>query len=387
MRFLATVVLASSTAAAAAPIDVHLAPDGSMRARQAVAPTSATATAQSRTLYLNRDAGTLTPGSNNSQTDTSSLITQPTTIGGWEVDDAKWAETLSCVRAMWAPFDVSITDVDPGSTPHFEVHIGGSPAVLGLPSKIGGIAPMAIDCSIVERSIVFVFPENLRNDPQTVCEVVAQEVGHSYGLDHELLPADPMTYLDYAGNRTFQDTSSACGESTARPCGIDGHVCRATQNSFRVLLERIGVPGSDHEPPMLEIVTPRDNEVVERGFEVIASASDNTEIERLTLFVDGGAVVVESDSLAIATDAEMPVGTHELVIEVADRAGNTTTERVSVRLEDGASSSTPSIGCSSSGGAGWLVALALLKYVRSGGRRRRSGRASPTRARARSTLV
>ena len=219
MRFLAAVVLASGTAAAA-PIDVHLAPDGSLRVRQAVAPTSA-ATAHSRTLYLNRFGGPLTPGSNNSQTDTSSLVSQPTTNSGWDVDDAKWAETVSCVRAMWAPFDVSITDVDPGATSHYEVRIGGSPTSLGFNAKIGGVAPMSIDCSIVERSIVFVFPANLHDDPQTVCEVVAQEVGHSYGLDHELEPSDPMTYLGYGGARTFQDTSASCGScSPTSGCSV-----------------------------------------------------------------------------------------------------------------------------------------------------------------------
>ena len=366
MRLLAAVVLASSTAAAA-PIEIHQAGDGSLRARQAVAPTAATAHVTSRTLYLHRDGGTVTPGNNNSQTNTSSIVKQPSTVAGWDVDDAKWAMTMSCVRAMWSPFDVEVTDIDPGSTPHMKVFVGGSPTSIGFPGGIGGVSPMAIDCSVVERSIVFVFPRNLHHDPQSVCEVIGQELGHSFGLDHELEPSDPMTYLGFAGERTFRDKTVACGETTARPCGIDGHVCTQQQNSFQHLLDRIGAPGTDHAAPVLDVVTPRDGDRVERGFEVIAHASDNVEVSRVTLFVDGGAVAVDTGSIAIATDPELPAGAHQLVIEVADTTGNTTTERLDVSIDDGGGPDfVPTIGCATGGDAGWLVALVLV-----GARRRR----------------
>lgn len=375
MRLLAAAVLLSSGAAAAAPIQIHDAGDGSLRVIQPIPPVSAVAFATTRTIYLNRDGGTLTPGNNNSQTNTSSLVSQASTIAGWDTTDAKWAETVACVREMWAPFDVAITDEDPGATPHVEVHVGGTPAAIGFSGNIGGVAPMALDCSVVERSIVFVFPKNLGQRPQSVCEVIGQEVGHSYGLDHELEPSDPMTYLAYSGDRTFRDTTASCGESTARPCGFEGYAaCRANQNSFRILLDRLGAPGSDHVAPRIEVDEPRDGQVVVPGFPVVAMATDNVGVERLTLFVDGGMVATDGDAIAMETDPGLPAGLHELRFDVIDAAGNTASTQLTVRIapEEDTSSAPdfmPSIGCSTSRDAGWLIGLALIGV---GWRRRRT---------------
>lgn len=373
MRLLAGVLVTGT--AVAAPLDIQPAGDGSLRARQPVAPTAVTHP-RTRTLYLDRDGGTLAPGHTNSQANTTTLVDQVSTIAGWDTDDATWAETVACVRAMWSPFDVEITEIDPGAaTPHIQVHIGGSPTSIGFPSKIGGVSPMAIDCSVVEHSIVFVFPQNLRDDPQTVCEVIGQEVGHSYGLDHELEPADPMTYLPFAGDRTFRDKTAACGESSPRPCGIGGHTCSATQNSFRMLLDRLGAPGSDHDPPVLAITTPQDGELVEPGFPVIASATDDVEVARITLYVDGAEVSTAERALAVSTDPGLRPGPHALLIEVADAADNTTVRRLAVEIDDGAARSppdlVPSFGCAAGPepGGGWLLVLAIGGMI-PGARRR-----------------
>jgi uncharacterized protein (TIGR03382 family) len=84
----------------------------------------------------------------------------------------------------------------------------------------------------------------LPDDPQIVCEIMAQEIAHSFGLDHEMLPSDPMTYLDYNGDRTFQDTMASCGEFADRMCGINGNMCRQRQNSVALLKQRLGVHGA-----------------------------------------------------------------------------------------------------------------------------------------------
>jgi hypothetical protein len=88
----------------------------------------------------------------------------------------------------------------------------------------------------------------LPDDPRTVCEVISQEIAHSFGLDHERLPSDPMTYLDYDGDRTFQDQSAACGEFSDRKCGINGKACRQRQNSVALLRQRLGPRGGGAIP-------------------------------------------------------------------------------------------------------------------------------------------
>jgi hypothetical protein len=89
-----------------------------------------------------------------------------------------------------------------------------------------------------------VFTDVLPDDARTVCEVIAQEIAHSFGLDHEMLPSDPMTYLDYTGDRTFQNAMASCGEYADRACGINGTTCRRRQNSVALLTERLGARGA-----------------------------------------------------------------------------------------------------------------------------------------------
>lgn len=206
------------------------------------APAAATASemAQSRVIYLNRDGAILRPGDNDAHRHVSSIVGEPTAISGWGVDDETWDATVSCVAEMYGRFDVTVTDRDPGDVPHIEALFGGSPGDIGLPDDVAGVSPFTTDCSIIENSIVFVFTDILPDEPRLVCEIISQEIAHSFGLDHEMLPSDPMTYLDYTGARSFQNEMAACGEYTSRACGINGETCRRRQNSVALLRERLG---------------------------------------------------------------------------------------------------------------------------------------------------
>ncbi|HEU4730289.1 MAG TPA: hypothetical protein VFT22_20470 [Kofleriaceae bacterium] len=213
-------------------------------AGQAAHAAEAPPRALSRVLYLNRDGVILRPGDNDSARQRSSIVAEPTAIDGWDVDDDTWAATVACVAEIYAPFDVAVTDVDPGDVPHIEAVFGGSPGDVGLPDNVAGVSPFTEDCAIIEDSIVFTFTGVLPDDPRTVCEVTAQEIAHSFGLDHEMLPSDPMTYLDYDGERTFQDEMASCGEFADRTCGVNGLMCRRRQNSVALLEERLGRRGA-----------------------------------------------------------------------------------------------------------------------------------------------
>jgi len=260
-----TVVIASSPAQASHPLQT-VATEGSAKqfqfvatrpagtgggyafARQVLPAANATGVAQSRTLYLNPNGVLLVPGNNDSRTDTSSIVTEPTEIPGWDIDQDTWDATVSCIRDLYSRFDVTVTDEDPGETPHIEAVFGGHPSYVGLPDNVAGVSPFTEDCSIIENSIVFTFTDVLPDDAQVMCEVMGQEIAHSFGLDHEMLPEDPMTYLDYAGNRSFQDAMASCGEYSDRMCGINGSVCRDRQNSVLMLESRLGRRGAEGEP-------------------------------------------------------------------------------------------------------------------------------------------
>jgi hypothetical protein len=222
--------------------------DGLVLARQIVPPSEVTGMADSRVIYLAHDGVTLRPGENDSHAQTSTIVQKPVSIPAWDIQPAAWSETVACIAQVYERFDVTVTDTDPGDVPHIEAIFGGSPAMLGLSHNIAGISPFTTDCGIIERSIVFGFTDVVGDDTHAACQVMAQEIAHSYGLDHELAADDPMTYLPYSGDREFQDRAVSCGEYTARPCGIGGSICRPSQNSVALLAARVGMAGAVTPP-------------------------------------------------------------------------------------------------------------------------------------------
>jgi len=343
--------------------------------RQVLPPTAGNSAlvAQSKVIYLNKNGVTLSPGNNDSRTNRSTIVNGQVSIPAWNTSATTWAATVSCVRELFAPFDVQVVDTDPGNVPHIEAVFGGSPGQVGLPSNVGGVSPFTTDCSIIENSIVFTFTNAIPNiDARTACEIQAQEIAHSFGLDHELLASDPMTYLNYNGNRSFKNQAASCGEDTQRPCGINGSVCRNNQNSVQLLTERLGAAtgGGGGGDPTLGITSPSNGETVPPGFQI---EFDATNIQTATLYVDG----VQAGSLTQApfvftTSATLPEGQHQLRIDGTN--GTTTkTQTITVTVRAGALPPGPggnnggadtgeiTGGCSTGGNAGgMLLAFGIL---------------------------
>lgn len=190
--------------------------------------------------YLNRSGGTFAPGEDDASRDRSSIVRAPAMVPAWEVADDVWSDVLTCVRGRFARWNVSITDVDPGSAPHLEVVVGGRSSDLGIELELGGLAPFAEDCSVIPRAIVFVFAEIYGEDRQAICNATAQELAHSLGLDHQLLCSDPMSYLEGCGEKAFQDADARCGEYGTRMCACGGD----TQNSVTALTDVLGLAGA-----------------------------------------------------------------------------------------------------------------------------------------------
>src|SRR5690606_18180825 len=77
----------------------------------------------SRLIYLNNCKGEttstgapgcrITRGTNNSRTNTSSIASG--NLSAYTGSDATWDAIVQCVRETYAPFNVTITDIDPGS--------------------------------------------------------------------------------------------------------------------------------------------------------------------------------------------------------------------------------------------------------------------------------
>ena len=113
--------------------------------------------------------------------------------------------------------------------------VGGKPDAVGYQSRhVGGLAPFSGE--VVHDAVVFAFADTLRNRKRAVCNTIAMEVAHAYGLDHAYDCSDVMTYLPDCGPKYFRDKDVACGERKPRMCPGG----RETQNSYRTLKELVG---------------------------------------------------------------------------------------------------------------------------------------------------
>lgn len=361
-------------------------PEGFQLARQGVVtePTGTTAArARSRTIYLNRTGVTIMPGGNNSALNRSSVTTQLAAIPAWDVSEPMWRDTVQCLETMFAPFDVTFTETDPGANvPHLEAVFGGSPDLLGLPPRVGGVSPLSTSCSVIESSMVFTFTSVIPQNARVACEIQAQEIAHSFGLDHELLAADPMSYLRYQGERAFQNEMASCGETSSRPCGINGNTCRDKQNSYAILLERLGPAGAgDLEPPIVGISSPRDGATVDVGFQVMATASDDVSVTSASILIDGeSAGSMTQGPWTFTTPTTLSNGRHTITIVVTDGI-NERTHEIAVTVRGSATDEPPDelsgVGCSAmSNNTGFLLAAAgLLELLRRSFRRTAKPRA------------
>ena len=112
--------------------------------------------------------------------------------------------------------------------------VGGTPTQAGFPNGVGGVSPWVCGSGI-ERSISFVFASAIGPDVAELCDTIAHEVGHQFGLDHEFLSTDPMSYFPSSQARPYQDTLSECGTNRPIPCE-----CSTLQNSHQHLSRLAG---------------------------------------------------------------------------------------------------------------------------------------------------
>lgn len=200
----------------------------------------------SKTIYLERGRVDLRPGEDDAARGISSVLAnatnKPARSKGWSGGNAKWQQLVACVNEMFAPFDVVVTDERPQHDKFMMVVVGGKPADIGITSShhISGLAPF--HGGVIPRAVVFAFSETSNNNVRQTCETIAMEVAHAYGLDHEYLCEDVMTYLRDCGDKSFVDKDAPCGEDKPRKC--EGGA--PTQNSYRRLVQ---VLGAARQPP------------------------------------------------------------------------------------------------------------------------------------------
>lgn len=194
----------------------------------------------SKIIYLNKDKVTITPGIDDAPRGVSSVAMAlhpegPVTLPGWKGSKKGWTQLVACVKSLFAPFDVVVTDERPAGDDFLMVAVGGKPRDLGSKDKrVSGLAPF--NGGVIPKAVVYGFSAATRHDVRVTCETIAMEVAHAYGLDHAYLCKDVMTYLPGCKKRTFVDQDAPCGEKKKRAC----HGGAPTQNSYRRLVSVLG---------------------------------------------------------------------------------------------------------------------------------------------------
>jgi hypothetical protein len=235
-----------ATADASAPLDASSDLDGADGTTSNDGGDAASVCADAGSAYvvfLDRVGGTYTAGDTDSTTNTSDLINQMTSIPAWTIAEPTWQAMRACVAQKFAPFNVALTELDPGTGAHAEVVFtpaANVPVLQGNPS-IADIACQNRVTAKVNNPVAFVNITSL-TDPNAVCAAVVLALGAALGLDTTTACPDAMTLHDaQCLTAGFSNTSLAC-DATAFGMAT-GCYCSAgtTQNSYQVMAAAVGL--------------------------------------------------------------------------------------------------------------------------------------------------
>ncbi|MCA9712340.1 MAG: hypothetical protein KDK70_41270, partial [Myxococcales bacterium] len=277
-------------------------------------------------LFLQRCTGGLTiyPGNGGSVADESGIVSGVIDFPPFPYGDSAWNDVVERTRNIFSPFNILVTDVDPSPMAHDEAVVCGDGAMAGF-AGAGGVAPFS--CGVIPNAITFTFADTLGNNTQLIAEVIGQEAAHAWGLDHEYLCEDPMTYLSGCGPKTFQDIDAQCGEFSPRQCSCGGN----TQNSYQHIINTFGAATPDTQAPTAAITYPNDGDVFEPGaeFDITVAVDDDVQVVDVTLVVNDEEQGSDaSEPFGPWPVTNIPEGIYDIYIEATDVAGNTTVSSV-----------------------------------------------------------
>jgi hypothetical protein len=201
-----------------------------------------------RVVYLNREGATLVGGVDDASKNQSSLVRSAkhkyVAFPAFEGSPAQWNTIVECVKNRFAPFSISIVDQRPLEPGYLMAMVGGTAKAFDQADAIAGedqehavrtgLSPF--NGEVIPGAVVLVFAKTLNQHPRSVCETAGMEIGHAYGLDHQMDCRDLMTYLPSCGPRRFVDKAVPCGEQNPRQCRSGEN----EQNSYGRLLEILG---------------------------------------------------------------------------------------------------------------------------------------------------
>ena len=195
-------------------------------------------------IYVNRCAGgcTVKQGFDDAINGFSSIPTAGTSnLSEFAHGDPTFNETVSCLRSLFARYDVEVITAHPGAVPRREMMLAGTATQLGAQPGVLGVAPRY--GMISDNAIAFAFANDIGADPDRLCWIAAQQLSFLYGLEVEYYCPDVTSYFsgnDGCGLKRFADFDAPCGTFSAEAtCSNSGG--QPTQNSAALLAVRAGL--------------------------------------------------------------------------------------------------------------------------------------------------
>ena len=315
-----------------------------------------------RTIYLNKNGGTYSIKSGSAVTNSATNTANTLAAGDQQphasavippIDSVfNWPYIVTCVKAQYKPYNVSITETEPTSGDYVEAVVGGTGASTGWSASSGilGVASTDSFCGIDAKGIAFSFSTNhigIARQDDELCATIAHEVGHLLSLEHEIANADTMSYVPFATAhaKSFTGTDSHCGtdSQTETSCSCQTTSAGEMTDSAKRLTQYLGLRPVETVPPTLNVDSPGDHNTLPPSFSVVAEASDETAMDQVAVLLNGTMMAASSNptntTYTVAL-TNVPVGSYTLEVQAIDLSGNITKKDLAVTVALGATGET-----------------------------------------------
>jgi uncharacterized protein (TIGR03382 family) len=313
-------------------------------------PIPGTEAVTSNVIFLNRcpnNCSVSGTGTDNGTTDPGQSSFANGQLTAFAAGDTNWNAVVACVKDTFADFNIMITDQRPSGS-YLTAMVAGTGAQVGQGGGILGVAPFRCQ-QYQQNALVFAFANDgyfgssSNYNVNEVCATIAQEIAHTWSLDHSTVAADPMTYFGFNGRRYYQNMSQQCGSDcvngvaprggscTGASVGNTGpqqHACtctgQSTQNSYSTVMSLFGA--GTPTPPTVTIVSPKNGTAEQPGFNVTATVSSAYgTANKAELYVDGTLVLaLTSQPFAFNAPSTLGPGSHEVKVIGYDNHGQGT---------------------------------------------------------------
>jgi hypothetical protein len=165
----------------------------------------------------------------------SGIVTTEVTTGGASISETMWRTARTCVTTELAPYDITVTDVDPGDVDHLEIVVTDQAAEIGL-SATNGVSPFSCP-GLGPREIGFAFWAPFgKSGQREFCETLLWIVAVSAGLTDSADCHDIMW-----PRRSDDELAGACGDKhfteeligCVEPADLASRTCVCTGESLQ----------------------------------------------------------------------------------------------------------------------------------------------------------